>query len=203
MSYKFSAIILAAGFSSRMGSIKSLLPFGDRTMIEQTVSLYKNAAIEDIRVVVGHEKKKILPVLNKLKVKATDNPDFGRGMFSSVLSGLSSLGPDSDACFIHPVDIPLVKKDTIVHLRDVYQQMPGKILRPSFEGVRGHPPLLPSACFRDILSWNGKGGLKTALSQFESNTITLEVPDSNILFDIDTPEDYKTALKKSVANTPP
>ena len=194
MGCKFSVIILAAGFSSRMGRIKALLPIGGVTMIERTISLYQDADVDDIRVVVGYGKKELLPLLNRLDVVVTDNPNFEEGMFSSVLTGLSGLSSDRDACFIHPVDIPLVKKDTLLCLRDAYQQAPGKIFRPSFSGRYGHPPLLPSSCFEGILSWHGEGGLKAALSEFEKTTIAKEVTDRHILFDIDTPEDYKKAL---------
>jgi len=196
MGCKFSVIILAAGFSSRMGQIKALLPIGDEPMIEHTISLYQDADVDDIRVVVGYKKKELLPLLNRLDVTVTDNPNFEEGMFSSVLAGLSDLPSDRDACFIHPVDIPLVKGDTIRFLRDEYQQMPGKILRPSFNGRYGHPPLLPSSFFETILSWNGEGGLKAALSEFKKTTIAREVTDRHILFDIDTPEDYYKALNK-------
>jgi molybdenum cofactor cytidylyltransferase len=196
MDCKFSVIILAAGFSSRMGQIKALLPIGDETMIERTISLYQDIDVDDIRVVVGYEKKELLPLLNRLDVAVTDNPNFEEGMFSSVLAGLSDLPSDRDACFIHPVDIPLVKGDTVRFLHDTYLQRPGKILRPSFNGRYGHPPLLPSSIFEAILSWKGEGGLKAALSEFEKISIAKEVTDRHILFDIDTPEDYKKALSE-------
>jgi molybdenum cofactor cytidylyltransferase len=48
-----AALILAAGYSSRMGTCKPLLPMGDSTILEQTLSRFLQAGIHDVRVVLG------------------------------------------------------------------------------------------------------------------------------------------------------
>jgi len=196
MQDKYSAVILAAGCSSRMLQFKPMLPLGDMTIIERVIVLFKETGIEDIRVVVGHRRSDILPVLERHGVEQIVNPSYMEDMFSSVVAGLAGLAPDTEAFFILPVDIPLVRPATIRYLIETYQTLPGKIMRPSFKGLRGHPPLIPFAYARNITEWNGRGGLRGVLAQLEYNAIQVEVPDENILFDVDSPEDYEKLLVK-------
>jgi molybdenum cofactor cytidylyltransferase len=48
------ALILAAGFSSRMETFKPLLPVGGASLIERTIARFLQAGFRDVRVVVGH-----------------------------------------------------------------------------------------------------------------------------------------------------
>ena len=79
------AVILAAGSSRRMGRFKPLLELGDRTIVERVVSLFREADILDIRVVVGHCREELEAVLERLEVRVLVNERHGEGMFSSVL----------------------------------------------------------------------------------------------------------------------
>jgi len=65
MAKRIAAIILAAGFSSRMGEFKPLLPLGEMTIIERAVRLFEQAGTEDIRVVVGYRANDLIPLLQK------------------------------------------------------------------------------------------------------------------------------------------
>ena len=50
---KAAAIILAAGFSSRMGSDKALLELGGRTTLERIVNSHQEAGVDQIILVTG------------------------------------------------------------------------------------------------------------------------------------------------------
>ncbi|MDF2874967.1 MAG: metal dependent phosphohydrolase, partial [Sporomusa sp.] len=63
-----AALILAAGFSSRMGAFKPLLPFGESSVIETVVNTFRQAGVADIRVVVGWQAERLRPVLDQLQV---------------------------------------------------------------------------------------------------------------------------------------
>jgi len=86
-----AAIVLAAGFSSRMGAFKPLLPFGERTVVAHVVANLRAAGLQRIHVVTGFEAENLAPELNRLGVTRAHNPDFAKGMFSSVRAGVASL----------------------------------------------------------------------------------------------------------------
>ena len=184
-----SAIILAAGMSSRMGTLKPLLPLGETTIIEHVVRIFRTAGVGDVCVVVGSSAEKVSSVLSSLDIRLVVNESWANGMFSSIKAGIESLETDREAFFILPADIPLVRPGTISALLTAYQ--PGLILHPVFEGHRGHPPLISSDFKQKILNYNGDGGLRSFMEQHESSAVDLAVADRGILSDMDTPRDYQ------------
>jgi len=189
------ALVLAAGYSSRMGTFKPLAPLGTSSLIEEAVTRFLRAGIADVRVVVGHRADELTPVLDLLGIKWIFNAEYDRGMFSSVLAGLKSFEPNVDAFFLLPCDIPLVNPETILALLSVYNRNDPKIIHPRFDGQRGHPPLIPAAYLKENLSPDYPGGLRALLSCFEPNTIDVDVPDENILLDCDTPSDFRILVE--------
>ncbi len=188
---KFSALILTAGFSSRMGRFKPLLPLGTTTVLERVISTFQAAGVDDIRVVTGHRAGEIEPVATAMGLKTVFNSDYDRGMFSSVTAGVRSLCPDQSAFFVMPVDIPLVAPDTVRGLIALWQEKQPAIVYPVFEGRRGHPPLISMAIRDHILSWPGRQGLRGALEALEDPVLEFNTDDRYILTDMDRPEDYE------------
>ncbi len=186
-----AAIILAAGYSSRMGEFKPMLPLGDKTVLERVIGLFHESGIDDVLVVVGNRAVDLLPLVENSNARPVINTHYRTGMFSSVVAGVKTLGEDVDAFFLLPVDIPLVGKRTVLELLRAGRNNKFRILYPCFRGKRGHPPLIP-ACYRDdILNWSGGGGLKSCLARYEADSVDVEVTDERILLDMDTPEDYQ------------
>ena len=190
MTHNIAALILAAGFSSRMGAFKPLLPFGGSSVIGTVVSSFRQAGVDHISVVVGWEAGKLQPVLTQLQVTAVMNDHYEAGMFSSVLAGLRSLPEHIEGIFLLPVDTPLVTPGSIKAMLRRFRQTNAAVVYPAFQGRRGHPPLISGRHRQDILA-AGPGTLKTALARLEP-AITVEVPDRGVLLDMDTPADYET-----------
>ena len=127
MANKISAIILSAGCSNRMGRFKPLLPLGDETVIERVIDLFDKAGVKDIRVVVGHRKEALIPLIERTCASVVTNRNYNAGMFSSVQAGVKSIPKDTEAFFIHPVDIPRVCPSTIRKMLDRYAGHPVRI----------------------------------------------------------------------------
>lgn len=194
---KTTALVMAAGYSSRMQDFKPLLPLGQEKVIEKTINNFVKAGITDIRIVVGYQADLLLPVLEPLPVRILYNEDFAQGMFSSVLVGVNSLETDVAAFFLHPADIPLVKPRTIRRILLTYQKYAEekRIIFPCYKGARGHPPLIPSYLKQYIRHWHGTDGLRGLLSKLSPKALELTVPDQGILLDMDTPQDYQHVLQ--------
>jgi molybdenum cofactor cytidylyltransferase len=185
------AIILAAGFSSRMGTFKPLLLLDGSLMIEKTIGAFFQAGLEDVRVVIGYRADDLIPVLTRLGVIPIVNEDYPSGMYSSIQAGVRTLAKEDSAFFLLPGDHPLIRPETLGKLLLVFSQEKPGILYPTFKGRRGHPPLI-SARYRDfILSANPSGGLRSVLANHEGDAVEIEVDDGGILIDLDTPEDYR------------
>ena len=189
MNKSIAAIILAAGYSSRLGDFKPLLRLDGLTLVERAVALFQEAGVGRIVVVAGHRGDEVAAVAETAKADWVLNPGYDDGMFSSVTTGLTALGSTVEAFLMLPVDIPLVRPETVRRLLRAYPDHPGSILYPSFQGRRGHPPVIPMALAGDILAWPGQGGLKGCLARHQDRAVDLVVPDRNILFDVDTGTD--------------
>jgi molybdenum cofactor cytidylyltransferase len=185
-----AALILAAGQSSRMGALKPLLPLARSTVLGEAVMRFREAGLDDVRVVTGHKAEELAPTLKNLAVTEVFNPDYEKGMLSSVLAGLRSLEPDIEAFFLLPVDLPLVKPRTIEALLRAYRRGRPGIIYPCFQGRRGHPPLIPVTCVVD-LPQDYEGGLRAFLSRYDAQALDLEVVDEAVLLDCNTPADYR------------
>lgn len=189
MAGEIAGIVLAAGYSSRMGMFKPLLRLGSSTAMERAVMSLQGGGIAHIVVVTGHRAEEVRPLLERLGAREAHNPQPELGMFSSVLTGIAALPDSATATFILPVDTPLVKEGTIRELSRAYLSSRAAVVYPAFLGRRGHPPLIALSCFAGPLSPTLPGGLAAVLAR-QGNAIDLPVPDEGILWDMDTPEEY-------------
>lgn len=196
MKQELAALIVAAGYSSRMERFKPLLPLGEHTVIEQTIATFTAAGVENIIVVVGHNADALNPILGKVPVTVVMNERYEEGMFTSIKTGVMALPKSVDGFFMMPADMPFVMPDTINKLMTTYSEQPSDVLYPTFNHKRGHPPLISRTVFNSILDSDGEGGLKRLLNHPEIHANHLEVEDEGILLDLDTYEDYLTHVKR-------
>ena len=203
-----SAIVLAAGLSSRMVKLKALLPLGATTAIEHCIQLFHDCGIEDVVVVTGHRAGEIEDIARASKARPVYNPDFGSGMYTSIQAGASQLGSMCSGFFLLPVDIPLVRRDTIKLLAEFFATSLPLITYPLYAGKRGHPPLISIELVSGIIDQHHpEGGLRSLLATIEAQHPTqvqnVTVTDANILFDMDTPDDYASGLQRLAHNNYP
>lgn len=194
---KYSAIILAAGYSSRMGELKPIMDFNGITPIERCINLFKNCGINNIIVVTGYQNDRVQDFL-KVGIKNIINNQYSEGMFSSVQAGVEAVSEDTNAFFLLPVDIPSVKEHTIRRLLESYEKIDDGVLFPTFNNEKGHPTLISCSLIKEILTQKPSGGLRDILNDHKEKWYFQEVADRGILLDMDTQSDLKTLLEHVV-----
>lgn len=197
----FAAIILAAGFSSRMGLYKPLLPLGNALVLEKSLSTFLTAGIKNVYVVVGHNAHLLKPVVERMGAQWIENTNFAQGMYSSVQAGVKNLPREIKAFFMLPADIPLVQAETIKKLMDMYVQSPAEVIFPVHDNRKGHPPLIATQLRAEILQPEPLGGLKTILNKAKNKKL-LHVDDEGVLKDLDREEHYRRMLPPAAAGYP-
>lgn len=187
-----AALVLAAGESKRMaGRHKLLLPLAGKTMIAWTVEAILAAGLDDVIVVLGHEAAAVQKTLNKKPVRFAVNPNYRRGMASSIQAGLAALAPQTQIIMIALADQPLVTAAEINFMIAEFSRVPEKTIGvPTFNGQRGHPVLLDLRYREEMLALQGDVGCKSILARYPEAVFEIAMPAPNILEDADTPEAY-------------
>jgi len=216
MKNKYGAVILAAGYSSRMKSFKPLLPIGEMTAIERSVSAVKGAGITNIAVVTGYNRELIAPVFEavsdhndqgmQIDIIEAYNAEFDKGMFSSIKTGILALTeqvPETEGVFLMPVDCPLISSEVI---EDVMRNAnDSEFCVPTFEGKKGHPLFIPRKYFCEICDYDGPGGLKGITDKYWDKMVRVPIKEEGCIMDMDTPEGYeeiKRFLEAGCKRTP-
>ncbi len=195
-SHKISAIIPAAGLSTRMHEYKPLLKIGKITIIEHTIEIFKKCNINDIIVVTGHNRENIEPVIQNAGARSVFNKNFNTGMLSSIQTGVKKLYCESSGFLLLPVDIPLVRPSTLKSIISIAKKNQKHIIIPKFNKEPGHPPFIPAWLIPKILKLKDDSNLGTLLLSLKEHQKKLTVHDSTILMDADTPKAYNTLKKK-------
>lgn len=184
------AVVLAAGYSSRMGMCKPLLPLGHGTVLAKAAACFQDAGVTRITVVTGHKADAVAAEAVRAGCLCVHNPEYAGGMFTSVCAGVRSLRTGTDAFFLLPVDICMVSPRTVAALAEEFAKGTPQFIHPTHGGKRGHPPIISGCLAPAILAWDGEGGLKGFLKSCAHGS-ELPVDDPFILTDMDTPEDYE------------
>ena len=192
---KAVAVVLAAGYSQRMGFFKPLQKIRERSPLQRIFSSLTDSGISEIIVVTGHRREETEEAVTLLGGKSVFNPRFSQGMFTSVQAGVASLSTRARVFFLLPADITLVRPSTLRLL--LKRGSSDRIVYPVFLGKRGHPPLIGTSFIPSILSYGGEGGLRKILESRNEWADDLPVADEGVLLDMDTPADYERIVRRS------
>jgi alpha-ribazole phosphatase len=195
MDRKISAVILAAGLSSRMGRLKALLDIGGEKAILRLIDANIKAGIKDIVVVLGYRSIDILKYADSRDVRCVMNGSYMSGMFSSVQKGVSKLDPGTEGFMLMPVDIPLIKANTIRELVEEFSRGGCDILQPYFGERKGHPPVISAKCIQDILAGSPSNGMRGIMDSAKWRKGRFQTVDEGILHEMDTMEQYLELLE--------
>ena len=195
---RLAAIVLAAGRSSRMHELKPLLEAGGRTLLERAVGAFTAVGVDDVVVVTGYRGDEVAPVATRAGAGVAPNPRFDEGMYSSVQAGVAALQAGVSRFFLLPVDVPLVRPETVGRLaraarpagRAAASVAAGPaVVYPAFHESTGHPPLISTALCEEILHDQPAGGLRELLMRHAASSLLVEVDDPGVLPDADTQDD--------------
>jgi molybdenum cofactor cytidylyltransferase len=189
-----SAIVLAAGLSSRMGRFKPLLPYGDCTVIEQVIRVLLKSAVGEIIVVVGFKHLALETLLKDYAVKICYNPDYATGeMLTSLQVGIKGVSANAQAILLALGDQPAIEQAIVEQVIEAHRNNHERIIIPSFQRRRGHPLVIPCRHWEDICSLRERETLRNYFKLF-NDIFHVEVYTSSILRDMDTINDYHREL---------
>ena len=194
-----SAIVLAAGASSRMGQAKAALPFGQtgETVVARVVRTLLDGGVPDLVVVAGAHIDAVRAAMppHESRARVIEHPGWQQGQLSSLLAGLKAIDdPLLEAALVTLVDVPLVRSSTVAEVIAAWRRTRAPIVRPAQGARHGHPVMFDRSIFADLRAADPDEGAKAVFAIHRDRIVNVEVSDPGAFEDIDTPGDYKRVL---------
>ncbi|MBN1905029.1 MAG: putative selenium-dependent hydroxylase accessory protein YqeC [Deltaproteobacteria bacterium] len=183
-----TAIILAAGGSSRMGKPKQMLEIGGKTLVSIVIENILASIIDEIIIVTQPD----LPLIGGNEypeIKRVVNKEWQRGQSSSMKAGLNAVDKKTDAVMFFMADQPMVDTDIINRLVTAFQESKKPIVSPMYNGKKGAPVLFKRGLFDELNLIQGDRGGRGLLEVYPVEYVNIEMPFAAM--DVDTPEEYE------------
>lgn len=188
-----SLIVLAAGKSTRMrGRNKLLIKVDRKPIIRSVVEAALRSRADEVIVVLGWEANKIQDALAGLPCRLVLNKHYEKGQSGSVKAGLKDISQATQAILVLPGDVARIDSQSINRVINEHARKRHLIVIAAHDRKQGHPILLDKELFNEIEQIDEKTyGLKAIVERHAREVRLVETGSSNVLRDIDMPEDLK------------
>ncbi|HUM00665.1 MAG TPA: nucleotidyltransferase family protein [Thermoanaerobaculia bacterium] len=196
-----SAVILAAGASSRFGSPKLLAEIDGEPILRRVTRTFSAAGFDEVLVVLPpgdgeglqDSLRRSIEDLSAT-VRSVENSRWQDGMFSSVKAGLAAATAGrSTHVAVSPADLPFLGEDSLRRVMAAAAEVDERTLVvPTHSGRRGHPLLFSTALAPRILSWPDDRRLSSLFEESDLAVLHLGGFDEGILRDVDCPRDLSS-----------
>lgn len=186
-----SAIILAAGMSTRMGFPKQLLELGNRTLLRIVTENVLASAVDEVMVVTGCREDEVSAAIKDLPVKIIINQQYEQGQGSSLALGVRTTNVKTTAFLVFMCDQPLISPSLINTVIREFKERSSLALRPIYHGLPGHPVIFSSSLSSEMEALKGDEGARHILKKLGNKVDYLPVQDEAVILDVDTPESYE------------
>ncbi|HWZ06744.1 MAG TPA: NTP transferase domain-containing protein, partial [Bradyrhizobium sp.] len=192
-----TAIILAAGRSTRMGGPNKLLAELDGKPLVRIVTEQALASkAKDVIVVTGHQAAMVEAALKGLDVKFVRNPSFAEGLASSVKAGVAAVAGEADGAVVCLGDMPMISAQLIDHLIEAFSPDRGNLITvPVSDGRRGNPVLWSRRFFNELMTLDGDVGARHLIAKHGEAVAEVPVKGHAAFLDIDTPQALEAARR--------
>jgi len=184
-----AGIILAAGESRRMGFPKALLPYRNETFLDTLIGLFATRC-DPVIVVVGAGADQIRSRIARPATFVV-NPDYTRGMTTSLQCGLRMVPPEAEGVLFTLVDHPSVASSTIDALLAPSPEGTALLRVPRYGANRGHPIWFSRDLITEFLAIPEGGAANEVVHRHRPETQFIDLDDPGIVADIDDPEAYR------------
>ena len=181
-----NAIIMASGLSKRMGENKLLLKYKEIPVVEHVIREVSKCKFNEVILVSQYDE--VLKIGEKYEFKLIKNNNLEIGQSESIKLGLKS-STKCDGFMFFVGDQPKVSIKYINKLIDSFEKNKDNIVIPKYENRCGNPVIFPYDKKNDLLLLNGDEKGKKVINN-SNQVISVDV-DEEMLFDIDTKEDYE------------
>lgn len=189
---KICGIVLASGFSRRMGFNKLLMPVDGKMMVQYTLELLEKIDFYEKIIVTAYKEIEELSKQYRYKTIINKQPDEGQSV--SMKLGIEAC-PEADGYMFFNGDMPYLEVDTVNKMIEQFRLNPTKIIVPRY-GQRNGSPVLFSECYKaELMNVTGDIGGRFVIRNHHHHVIYVDVKNKRQGYDIDREEDL-SALER-------
>ncbi len=190
---RIAAVVLAAGQSRRMGPQNKLLAEVDgKAMVVHAVERALASQAAPVVVVTGHQREAVEAALHGLDIHCVHNPDYARGLSTSLHRGLAAVPGVADGVVVCLGDMPRVEAAAIDRLIAAFDPLEGRaVCVPTWQGKRGNPVLFARRFMAEMQEIEGDVGARHLIGEYPEVVCEVAMDETDagegVLVDVDTP----------------
>jgi len=189
-----SAVLLAAGMSSRFSGPKQLAKIGGRTLVERALDAVPESVLETV-VVLGYEAKAVAASLGGRKgVTVVLNAEYRAGMGGSIRAGVLAVTDEADGAMILLADQPFVTRPLLRRMLREFEARGSRGIVAASQGDLVTPPAVFSRkYFAELCDLQGDQGARAVIERHARDVTLVKVRSRRTLMDVDTRDDLEAA----------
>ncbi len=187
-------LILAAGFSSRLGEPKAVARVHGRSLLRKAIELAASFAPARIIAIVPRNAARYRIEARGIAVVFKVNSRRAQGLSSSVRSGITE-ARYSPAVLLLPVDLINLRRRDVLRLIGSWRAARRRVIARRIGRHGGTPLILPRCLYSRGLELKGDIGLREMVNTLPRDAVRLvDMPSAAV--DIDTPQDLQAARRR-------
>ncbi len=194
---EFGAIVLAAGFSRRMGGENKLLkPLDGRPLVAYALDTVAALGLGQVVAVAGDAAEAICALLPPVAA-LIENDEAADGMGRSIAKGAAAMRADLRGVFVVLGDMPFIEPGDFARLAGALRASGDEaICVPVRGGRRGHPVLFGRAHLPALARLSGDQGARMLFSAASARLVEVDGCSPGIVIDLDEPAAFAEAERK-------
>ena len=190
---KVGCVVRAAGNARRFGKNKLAAQLKGRSLIQRALEAVPSQQLHAVAVVSQYSEIAGLAKDFRFTFIRNEHPDLG--ISHTIELGLNELR-DCDGVLFLVSDQPLLRRESVEQLVELWQRQPDRIAALGHGGVRGNPCLFPARFFPELIELREDRGGRAVIRRHDEDLVLLEV-DGAELYDVDTVQSLER-LKETI-----
>ncbi len=178
-----------------MGEPKLLMQLDGESLIRRCVRHAIDAGLDSVVVVLGSHRELLEHELAGSACSLVTNPEYERGINSSLRVGVASVPTDTIALAVMLPDMPLVTADMLAALVQRYRESDAPLVVSRYGQVRAPPMLYDRSLWEELEEPEGEGCGRHVVRRYLGDAAFMDWP-TDALTDVDEPADYDAVVAK-------